>query len=464
MKFAFFDLETTGTSPAFDHPLQFAAILTDADFREIEGVNLRCRLAPYVIPSPQALAVTGVRPHQLIDPELPSLFEFAQEVTEIVSRWSPAIWTGYNNIRFDDEMLRQLFYQNLQPEIFATQFNGNTRFDIMTVLFAVFQRHRARFNWPVDETGKVRLKLDRLAPENGFVGHNAHDALGDVEATIHIARLIAQRAPDVWGQMLANRDKRHVRALLERFEPLELVRRFRGDPPKAIMGCLCGYSNRNPNLAYFFDLDAADPKRLVTASDEELKIAMDGEPRLLHSISVNKVPSLLPPETVTEEQRRRAHTLADVTELKQRLVAAMSARYPTITDAEPQHVERQIFDGFYGRKDKARLGEFQGADWRRRQEIVASFDDARLRQLGRRLLAFYAPELLSEQEKHQYSEWRCDRWFAPADAKAEWMTFEKAHHAISDMRASGPYDPATLQEIEGFINCFSAKAEQQSRF
>jgi exonuclease I len=28
---------------------------------------------------------------------------------------------------------------------------------------------------------------------NGFAAHNAHDALGDVEATIHIARQIAQR-------------------------------------------------------------------------------------------------------------------------------------------------------------------------------------------------------------------------------------------------------------------------------
>lgn len=65
MNFAFYDLETTGTSPAFDQPLQFAAILTDGEFREIERVNLRCRIAPHIIPSPWALAVTGVRPAQL---------------------------------------------------------------------------------------------------------------------------------------------------------------------------------------------------------------------------------------------------------------------------------------------------------------------------------------------------------------------------------------------------------------
>ena len=116
MNFAFFDLETTGTLPAFDHPLQFAAILTDAEFREIERINLRCRLAPHVIPSPQALALTGVRPNQLVDPKLPNLFEFSQQLSALISRWSPAIWTGYNSIRFDEEMLRQMFYQNLQAD------------------------------------------------------------------------------------------------------------------------------------------------------------------------------------------------------------------------------------------------------------------------------------------------------------------------------------------------------------
>lgn len=430
MSFAFFDLETTGTSPAFDHPLQFAAILTDAEFREIERANLRCRLAPHVIPSPQALAVTGVRPHQLVDPELPSLFEFAQELTELVSRWSPAIWTGFNSIRFDEEMLRQTFYQNLQAKIFSTQFNGNSRFDIMTAVFAVFHRHPDLFSWPVDETGKVRFKLDRRAPLNGFARYKAHDALGDVEATIHIVRLISERAPDLWLPLLANREKAHVQAQLERFASLELVGRYGGGPPRAITGCLCGYSGQNPNQAFFFDLDAADPQELIKVSGEVLMSALDSEPRLLRSISVNKVPVLLAPASVTEEHLRRARAIADAPELRQRLIAAMTARYQDALDAKPQLVEQQIFNGFCDWNDKARLKEFQGADWRRRQEIVTSFEDARLRQLGRRLLAFYAHELLSDQEWRQYSNWRHERWHVPVDTEVDWMIIDKAYQAI----------------------------------
>lgn len=462
MKFAFFDLETTGISPAFDHPLQFAAILTDAEFREIERVNLRCRLAPHVIPSPQALAVTGVRPHQLVAPELPSPFEFAQELSALVSRWSPAIWTGFNSIRFDEEMLRQMFYQNLQAEIFATQFNGNTRFDIMTAVFAAFHRQRDLFKWPVDEIGKVRFKLDRLAPLNGFEGHNAHDALGDVEATIHIAQLIAQRAPSLWAELLANRDKADVQARLEQFAPLELVARFSGGPPQGITGCLCGYAEQNPNQAFFFDVDAADPAGLINATAEELSAALEAQPSLIRFITVNKVPLLLDPVAVTDEQRRRVRLIAEAPEFRRRVVAAMAARKGSPPAPElPMQVEQQIFNGFYSWSDKALLKEFQAADWPRRQEIVASFGDARLRQLGRRIVASYAPALLSDEERGQFAIWRRERWHAPDQAKPEWTTLGKALQAISEMKASSSYDPAAIEEIERFLSGLEAAVAEE---
>ncbi len=47
MDFVFYDLETTGISPEFDQPLQFAAIWTDENFVEKARINIRCRLAPH---------------------------------------------------------------------------------------------------------------------------------------------------------------------------------------------------------------------------------------------------------------------------------------------------------------------------------------------------------------------------------------------------------------------------------
>ncbi len=239
MGFVFYDLETTGISPAYDQPLQFAAIRTDDDFIEIERINLRCRIAPHIIPSPQALIVTGVTPAQLVDPALPTLFEFTHTIMDLTERWAPATWVGFNTIRFDEEVLRQAFYQNLQPNIYAAQFNGNNRLDILTAVYAVWCRDPALLNWPTDNTGRTTFKLDRLAPGNGFNAHNAHDALGDVEATIHIARLIANGDPALWSAILHNRDKQNVLATLETFRPVELVLRFGGGPPRSNVGCFC---------------------------------------------------------------------------------------------------------------------------------------------------------------------------------------------------------------------------------
>ena len=319
MTFAFYDLETTGLSPAFDQPLQFAAILTDNDFREIERVNLRCRIAPHIIPSPWALAITGVRPAQLLDRALPTLFEFTQEIGALIDRWSPAIWSGFNSIRFDEEMLRQAFYQNLQPDIFATQFNGNTRFDLLTTLYAVWHRQPDLLEWPVDETGRVRFKLDRIAPMNGFAAHNAHDALGDVEATIHIAHQIAQRAPALWAELLANREKAQVQARIEAFQPMALVERFGGGLPRATFGCCCGYSASNPNLAAFFDLEAGDPVDFLTADDAALFAAVDATPKIIRSLSVNNTPALLSLATPTDLQLRRAEAIANAPEFRARV-------------------------------------------------------------------------------------------------------------------------------------------------
>ena len=67
--FVFYDLETTGTSPAYDQPLQFAAIRTDASLQELERVEFKCRLAPHILPAPHALVVTGVKKSRVGEPK-----------------------------------------------------------------------------------------------------------------------------------------------------------------------------------------------------------------------------------------------------------------------------------------------------------------------------------------------------------------------------------------------------------
>ena len=451
MGFVFYDLETTGLSPAYNQPLQFAAIRADDSFAEIERVNLRCRIAPHIIPSPQALIVTGVTPKQLVDPALPSLFEFTQTIMELIERWAPATWVGFNTIRFDEEVLRQAFYQNLQPNIYATQFNGNNRLDILTAVYAVWCRNPALMQWPIDNIGRTTFKLDRLAPANGFNAHNAHDALGDVEATIHIAGIIANGDPALWSAILHNRDKQNVMATLETFRPVELVLRFGGGPPRAFVGCFCGTATGNPTQAAFFDLEAGDPEALMQADDAGLFQAVDGTPQIIRSIATNKVPSLFPIANPDPDHLRKAALIAANPAFRVRVGLAMAARYVEDPVAPPPPVEKQIYGGFYAKADRDLLAEFQLAEWSRRQEIVGLLTDARLRQLGRRLIAFHAPGALTAEEAAQFETFLRERWDAPDNPEIEWTTIASATRAIAELRVVPGADQTALDGVAEFI-------------
>jgi exodeoxyribonuclease-1 len=448
MPFVFYDLETSGTSPAFDQALQFAAILTDDDFKPLDRIDIRCRLSPQILPAPRALLVTGVTPHMLTDPSLPSSFEFMQTIADLIDRWGPACWTGFNSISFDEEMLRQALFQNLHPSPYLTQMNGNDRLDVMRLVYATWELAPDALVWPTDENGRHTFKLDRLAPANGFTHHDAHDALGDVEATIHVARLIRDRAPWVWAQALRNRSKHQVNDLLETGQPLRLVERFGAAPPRSYIGAFAGRNTSNPNAVGFLDLKQIDPADLAMANDDELFEAVDGTPKLVRTVTVNKVPNLfeidLPDPTIAD----RAARLATMTDLQDRISIAMSARF---ADREaPVHVEEQIYTGFYSSADQRLLERFQAAEhWEDRLHILDAIQDERARQLGRRLIFLHQPDLLEPTMVTAMTAAMRQRWMSVED-DAPWMTFAAVEQQLAEIEAEGAMDAEGLATLRGY--------------
>jgi exodeoxyribonuclease-1 len=245
-----------------------------------------------------------------------------------------------------------------------------------------------------------------------------------------------------------------VKGNLEAFQPMALVERFGGGPPRATIGCFCGYSTSNPNQAAFFDLEAADPIELLNADDAALFAAVDASPQIIRSFAVNKSPALLVVTTPSAAQLSRAKVIANAPEFRARVAQALAARFPEDPKAPTPPVEKQIFGGFYSHADKALLAEFQRADWRQRQEIVAALTDTRLRQLGRRLVAFHAPQLLSLEERAQFEDWRSKRWYAPDAPETEWMTVEKFRRTLDEIRTAGGLDQAMIGEIEAYLQAF----------
>lgn len=454
MPFAFYDLETTGTSPAYDQPLQFAALLADDDLKPLKRVNMRCRLAAHILPSPQAIAVTGVPISQLTDPALPSWFEMMQEIQRLVEAWGPATWTGYNSMSFDENFLRQSFYQTLQPDVFATQFNGNTRLDVLQILYAVHLRAHDSLNWPVDDAGNAVFRLDALAPANGFQDHDAHDALGDVEATRHLLQLVRERAPDLFNDVLDNRDKAHVDRLLASGKPLEFVTRIPGGPPLGIVGCGCGRDSDSANTAGFFDVEVEDPAECLGLDRARLIELLERSPRVVHRLKINEAPMLFD-VSADETTRERCRAIAASSDFPRRVGEAMAElrvqRYPPPGPGDAVRIEERIYDGFYGREDKQLLRSFNMADdWQARLSVIEQFGDARLRQLGRRAAVLLAPEIMPAAAVASAARNILARWRAAEVPPNGWTTLAAANEQIERLLQEGRIDDGKAGEIRNF--------------
>jgi len=446
-KFVFYDYETTGVSPEYDQPLQFAAIITDLDFNEIKRVDIRCQLSPHILPAPMALQVTGVNPNQLLNNNLPTAFEFAQKIQEFTQKWAPAIWIGYNTVKFDEIVMRQMFYQNMQPNIFATQFFDNSRLDVMKMVFAVFAENPDILEWPVNEKGKINFKLDQLAPANGFKSHNAHDALGDVEATIFLLNIIKTKAPELYEQLIETRDRSYNLRLLSSFKPLEVTFRFGAHLPKTYVGCLCSIPSSN-NRVGFFDLGQKDPMNVILGDVTIIQSAMQKSPQRIRSVAINQADTIRPAKNTNAEWDHICAVVEENIDFRKIVSECIINRYESDEDDDEKTIEEKIYGGFYSNEDKAILENFQLSTWEERLNLLSRFSDERLIQLGRRLIAFNAPELLTIKERNAFDKYLKNKWEAE-DTKSNWTTVSKIKDQLKELEENG-CSIAVLNDLKDF--------------
>ena len=204
-RFVFYDVETTGLSPAFDQILQLAAIRTGPSFSDSEpGVeihDLRVRRARHVVPSPTAMLMTHLTGSDLNSGQ--PFVEAMRRAHGLFRRWAPATFIGYNSLRFEEELLRHSFCQALLPP-FVTQVGGSTRADLMRIAQALSVVEPDAIVVPKDADGRSSFRLGPLARANGVIFDElqAHDALADVRATMALARSLRDRAPQAFGWAL----------------------------------------------------------------------------------------------------------------------------------------------------------------------------------------------------------------------------------------------------------------------
>ena len=438
MTYIFYDTETTGTNTAFDQILQFAAILTDEQLNERDRFEIRCRLLPWIVPSPGALLVTGIAPETLHDPALPSHFEMVRAIMAKLLSWSPAIFVGFNSITFDEELLRQAFYQTLHPP-YLTNTRGNARFDILSAAHACAAFAPNTISIPINDIGKPSFRLGDLAAANGFPIINAHDALADVEGTIDVARLIKERAPSVWRGLERTCRKGDTLDLLEE-EPILIHTAFYFNKEYSSLMSHCGRHPEIDTQVAMFDL-AHDPEPYFGMSVEKLVKVLNASPKIIRSLRANAQPTLMTPDEfpskVSEigveisEAKKRAAQIAAEAEFQQNVGRALAARFG---EREPSPwPEKQIYDGFAGRDDERQMAEFHvSQDWSERNQIALRLSDERLKHFALRTVYAEAPKNLSDDHRQHIERWLNERILSDGD-DVPWTTLQ---HAVTEAEKS----------------------------
>ncbi len=456
MPYVFYDTETTGIETTFDQILQFAAIRTDDNLNELKRFNIRCRLLPHIIPSPMALHVTHVTPSMLTDSALPSHYEMIRQIRDTLLEWSPATFIGFNSMSFDENLLRQAFFQTLHPA-YLTNTNGNARSDALRVAHAASVYAPDAMVLQTDDRGRQVFKLDRLANANGYNHGDAHEAMADVEATIHMVRLIRNRAPDVWKAMDRAATKNAVKEYVATESLFSLTESYFGRIYSWLV-TPCGQNPKDAGQLSVFDL-FFDPDDYRFLSAEDLVPVLNASPKVIRSLRANRQPIMMPADAAPDgtkalqippgELLRRVEVIQGDLDFQARVGQAQILRF---ADKEPPaHVEQRIYDGFPNAADEALMEQFHQANWGERSALASQIEDPRLGEFARRLIYFERPEMLPDTQSAELSAWMANRVLTE-DESVPWMTVRKALRETDVLlRNVNGEEAELLSEVRDFL-------------
>ena len=462
--FYWYDLETSGTHPASDRIMQFAGWRTDMQLRQVdEPFVTYIRLAPDVLPSPEACLVTGISPQRAnamgID-EWQALRQVDQQM-----RQPHTCVAGYNNLRFDDDFLRHGFYRNLLDPYAREWQDGNSRWDLIDVLRAAYALRPEGMEWPLDE-GVVTFRLDRLTLANGIPHQGPHDALADVRATVGLARRLKDAQPKLWDFAFAHRFRDAVR---EQLLPLgeraciHVSQRFSNErlcaaPVVSValhpsIGARLVVADLSRNVDMLIECDAEELAGRLFASDAE-----EDERPPLKVVVMNRCPFVAPLKVVRSVDARRLRFDFDAIERRRRALAAapgLAEKIAAVYDRDgerdaPQDAEFALFDGFVDDADRRAAERLQAAlgtgdvAW-------PSFNprDERLRVLAERLKARLRAAQLDDDER---ARWQAHVRRCLADGFGRRPSIEQYCQEVAELLAAATTasERALLRELAAY--------------
>ncbi|MBA5600287.1 exodeoxyribonuclease I [Pectobacterium aroidearum] len=418
------DYETFGKHPARDRPAQFAGVRTDMDFNIIgEPLVIYCRPSDDYLPEPEAVMITGITPQVALAKGVNEA-EFARQIHDAFSVPGTCIM-GYNNIRFDDEVSRNIFYRNFyDPYAYSWQ-NGNSRWDLLDALRACYALRPEGIVWPENNDGLPSFRLEHLTKANGISHEQAHDAMSDVYATIAMAKLFKQAQPKLFEYLFTLRNKNKISALIDipQMKPLVHVSGMFGaarsntswvvplawhpDNRNAVIMCdLAG------DMAPLLELDSETLRERLYTRRDALEADQSAVP--LKLVHINKCPVLAPANTLRPEDAERLGIdrqrcldnlalLRNNTSVREKVVE-LFAEAPAFVASDD--VDLRLYDGFFGDADRMAMKIIQATAPQNLPALDLTFADNRLEPLLFRYRARNFPGTLDDREQQRWLQHR----------------------------------------------------------
>ena len=428
LTFYFHDYETFGINPALDRPAQFAGVRTDSNFNIIEEpLVIYCQQSQDYLPNPEAVLVTGITPQET---NLKGLCEaeFTKQIHQAFSQPNTCI-LGYNNIRFDDEVTRNLLYRNFyDPYAYSWQ-NGNSRWDLLDIVRACYALRPEGINWPINDAGLVSFRLEHLSKENNITHEHAHDAMSDVYATIAMAKLIKEKQPKLFNYFFSLRNKNKVAELIDIVNMTPLVHvsgmlgSYRGN---LSLVCPIAWHPVQNNAVIVCDL-TGDIDSIIDLPVEYIReklytktenLDLDESRIPLKLIHINKCPIVAPIKTLLSENAKRfdinveqcLHKQQKLLQHQSILQDKMRELFNTNNDYSVDlDVEAQIYNRFLNNQDKSRCETIRTTSPNLLDTLSMTFDDSRLTTLFFRYKARNYPQTLTEQEQIIWKDYCRDK-------------------------------------------------------
>lgn len=422
MSFLWHDYESWGADTHKDQASQFAAIRTDWNLNPIDlPMDYYCKPSPHRLPHPIAVQVTHISPLHCLKVGLNEydFFSAIKEESSIPNTCSIA----YNGINFDREMTRFSFYRNLFPAYAHESMNGNSVWDIIMVGAMCRALRPEGIVWPENNEGRPSIRLEDLAPANGIIQENAHNAVDDVKALIDWARLLKSSQEKLWSFMFDHKHKKKLKEFINFGKPYVHTAMTYGLEHNYTTAILPLFPLFNePDSIIAINL-RADYKWIHKKSPEVLREILYMKKAELEEkglerppivkIKLAKCPAIAPVSVINskEVEERIGLTLNDLkrraneVKLDKKLKPLIEAIYDQESNFEkPTDPEQQLYGfDFFNKSDNLKINQLHSDGMQYALKKMTDWNDERIPTLLKRIIAKNWPKELSPE---QLAEWK----------------------------------------------------------